>query len=59
MTNEDDFTLDNIYRYASDEELSAITHSIYNRIVGELEIPDYVLTDKQLHKIAKGLRKPQ
>lgn len=25
------FTLDNIYKYASDEELSAIVHSILNR----------------------------
>ena len=55
----DYLTLDNIYKYASIEELEAIVHSIYNRIVEELEIPDYVLTDKQLHKLAKGLRKPQ
>lgn len=57
-------TLDNIFQYANDEELEAIVHSIHNRILGELivlgRIPDNIrMTDKELHKIAKGLRKPQ
>ena len=30
-TQYEQFTLDNIYKYASDEELSAIVHSILNR----------------------------
>ena len=52
------YTLDNIFRYASDEELEAIVHSIYGRIC---DVNEYAngLTDKELHKLAKGLRKPQ
>jgi len=66
------FTLDNIFQYASDEELEAIVHSIHNRILGELivlgrikiynnQIPQIplLMTDKELHEVAKGLRKPQ
>ena len=58
------FTLYNIFKYAKDEELEAIVHSIHNRILGELivlgRIPDNILmTDKELHEVAKGLRKPQ
>jgi len=57
------FTLYNIFKYANDDELEAIVHSIHNRILGELivlgRIPDNILmTDKELHKLAKGLRKP-
>ena len=65
-------TLDNIYKYASDEELEAIVHSIIGRLweqkegvfnrfnnkelkFAEISKP----TDKELHKLAKGLRKPQ
>ena len=70
-------TLDKIYKYASDEELEAIVHSIIDRLWdqqnGTFEIMElyeknihaeqmahmYKPTDKELHKLAKGLRKPQ
>ena len=50
-------TLDYIFKNASNEELEAIVHSIYNRIRNYEE--DYKLSDKILNEIAKGLRKPQ
>ena len=60
------FTLDNIFQYANDEELEAIVHSIWNRIKYDNDTGGYIshreaqyVTDKVLHKIAKGLRKPQ
>jgi len=51
-------TLDYIFKNASDEELEAIVHSIYGRIC---DVNEYAngLTDKELHKLAKELRKPQ
>jgi len=55
-------TLDHIYKYASDDELRAIVHSIVGRLwkqillnPTEIDMP----TDKELNKLAKGLRKPQ
>ena len=65
MSSKDDYialtadvmTLDNIFKNASDEELEAIVHSIYNRIRNYEE--DYKLSDKILNEIAKELRKPQ
>ena len=57
-------TLDNIYKYASDEELEAIVHSIVGRLWAhwkESGINPNLLkpTDKDLHEVANGLRKPQ
>ena len=57
-------TLDNIYKYASDEELEAIVHSIIGRTWEQWKksgINPNLLkpTDKELHEVAKGLRKPQ
>jgi len=57
-------TLDNIYKYASDEELEAIVHSIIGRTWEQWKKsgtnPNLLKpTDKELHKVAKGLRKPQ
>ena len=66
----DYLTLDNIYKYASDEELEAIVHSIIGRF-WEQQIKDnnFIISkddvgvlkpyDKELHKLAKELRKPQ
>ena len=56
-------TLDNIYKYASDEELEAIVHSIIGRTWEQWKksgINPNLLkpTDKELHEVAKGLRKP-
>lgn len=48
------FTLENIFNEASEEELSAIVHSI----IGRLEI-SCTITDKEIHEVVKGLRKPQ
>ena len=55
MIPNDIFTLANIYKYANDEELSAIVHSIYGRINDVNEFADG-LTDKELAKIVKELR---
>ena len=60
----DYLTLDNIYKYASDEELEAIVHSIIGRTWEQWKksgINPNLLkpTDKELHEVAKGLRKPQ
>ena len=57
-------TLDNIYKYASDEELEAIVHSIIGRTWEQWKksgINPNLLkpTDQELHEVAKGLRKPQ
>ena len=57
-------TLDNIYKYASDEELEAIVYSIIGRTWEQWKksgINPNLLkpTDKELHEVAKGLRKPQ
>jgi hypothetical protein len=52
-------TLDNIYKYASDEELEAIVFSIVGRLWGQCYPHDKMPTDKELHEVAKGLRKPQ
>ena len=59
-------TLDNIYKYASDDELRAIVSSIhlrlgfyYKQIMDKYSIEGYELTDKEINKVAKGLRKPQ
>ena len=57
-------TLDNIYKYASDEELEAIVHSIIGRTWEQWKksgINPNLLkpTDKELHEVAKGLRTPQ
>ena len=53
-----ELTLDYIFKNASDEELEAIVHSIYGRICDVNEYADG-LTDKELHKLAKGLRNPK
>ena len=58
MIPSDIFTLANIYKYTSDEELSAIVHSIYGRINDVNEFADG-LTDKELNKIVKELRTPK
>ena len=58
MIPNDIFTLANIYKYANDEELSAIVHSIYGRINDVNEFADG-LTDKELAKIVKELRTPK
>ena len=57
-------TLDNIYKYASVEELEAIVHSIVGRVWEQWKksgINPNLLkpTDQELHEVAKGLRKPQ
>jgi environmental stress-induced protein Ves len=69
-------TLDKIYKYASDEELETIVHSIVGRLWEQqmkdinfitrkkryhnwIDIGVLKPTDKELHKLAKGLRKPQ
>jgi len=65
-----ELTLDYIFKNASDEELEAIVHSIIGRF-WEQQINDtnFILskddvgvlkpTDKELHKLAKGLRNPK
>ena len=64
----DYLTLDNIYKYASDEELEAIVHSIVGRVWEQwkksetkrkYDVNLLKPTDKDLHEVAKGLRKPQ
>tara|TARA_R110002020_G_scaffold64430_4_gene170956 strand:+ start:1615 stop:1833 length:219 start_codon:yes stop_codon:yes gene_type:complete len=66
---DDILTLDNIYKYASDEELSAIVHSILNRFfdlstkgLSQIQI-DYLTkfyaTDKEIAEIVRRLRTPQ
>jgi len=60
-------TLDNIFTYASEDELSAIVHSIIGRLWEQKHYSEWgkdtccrnIPTDKELHKLAKGLRKPQ
>ena len=57
-------TLDYIFRNASDEELEAIVHSIVGRVWEQWKKsgvnPNLLKpTDKELHEVAKGLRKPQ
>jgi len=57
-------TLDNIYKYASEEELSAIVHSIFGRLCNyEKETTGKIssngFTDKEFDEVVKGLRKPQ
>ena len=57
-------TLENIYKYANDEELEAIVHSIIGRTWEQWKKsgtnPNLLKpTDKELHEVAKGLRKPQ
>jgi len=70
-TPENLFTLENIYKYASDDELETIVHSIIGRtwalkkrIFDIKGLHDHVAeickpTDQELHVITKGLRKPQ
>jgi len=60
-------TLDYIFKNASDEELEAIVHSIVGRLWEQKHYSEWgkdtccrnIPTDKELHKLAKGLRKPQ
>ena len=61
-------TLENIYKYANDGELSAIVHSIIDRINDRLKESYYEggsdvkripISDKEIHEIVMGLRKPQ
>jgi len=63
-------TLDNIYNYASDEELETIVHSIIGRfweqqikdnnfIISKDDVGVLKPTDKELHEVAKGLRTPK
>ena len=54
-------TLENIYKYASDEDLESIVHSIIGRLWEQCFYNSYDIkpTDKMLHILAKGLRKPQ
>ena len=56
-----ELTLDYIFKNASDEELEAIVHSIIGRLWEQCFYNSYDIkpTDKQLHILAKGLRKPQ
>ena len=59
-----ELTLDYIFKNASDEELEAIVHSIVGRLWEHWHIsscnPNLLKpTDKDLHEVAKGLRKPQ
>ena len=58
------FTLENIYKYASEEELSAIVHSIFGRLcdyerrsMGNVSSNGF--TDKEFNEVVKGLRKVQ
>ena len=64
MIPNDIFILANIYKYASDEELETIVHSIIGRVWAhwkESGINPNLLkpTDKELHEVAKGLRTPK
>ena len=61
-------TLDYIFKYANDGELSAIIHSIIDRINDRLKESYYEggsdvkripISDKEIHEIVMGLRKPQ
>jgi|TARA_Y100000310_G_C20637860_1_gene792198 hypothetical protein len=61
-TPENLFTLENIYKYASEKELSAIVHSIIGRLWKQQgdnltnfddQIPHP--TDKEVHQLVKGL----
>ena len=63
-TPENLFTLENIYKYASEEELSAIVHSIFGRLcdyerqsMGNVSSNGF--TDKEFNEVVKGLRKVQ
>tara|TARA_B100000470_G_scaffold117315_1_gene90519 strand:+ start:3097 stop:3303 length:207 start_codon:yes stop_codon:yes gene_type:complete len=49
------FTLDNIYKYASDEELAAIVRSILNKLICT-EITSRNINDKELAEVVKRLR---
>ena len=58
------FTLDNIFKYASEEELSAIVHSIFGRLcdyerrsMGNVSSNGF--TDMEFNEVVKGLRKAQ
>ena len=58
------FTLENIFNEASEEELSAIVHSIIGRLDYSMETKygfpiSCTITDKEIHEVVKGLRKPQ
>jgi|TARA_Y100000310_G_C20637860_1_gene792199 hypothetical protein len=70
MHQKEMFTLENIYKYASDDELETIVHSIIGRtwalkkrIFDAVSLSEpvsiYKPTDQELHVIAKGLRTPQ
>ena len=75
MIPNDIFTLANIYKYANDEELETIVHSIIGRlweqqlkdnkfeiIQNAEEIKDVAITkptDQELAKLTKGLRTPK
>ena len=64
MIPNDIFTLANIYKYTSDEELETIVHSIIGRLWEQLEYgtkQGNVLkpTDQELATLAKGLRTPK
>jgi len=66
MHQKEMFTLENIYKYASEEELSAIVHSIIGRLWEQqgdnlTNFGDQITqpTDKEVHQLVKGLRTPQ
>ena len=64
MIPNDIFTLANIYKYTSDEELETIVHSIIGRVWAYWKEsgtnPNLLKpTDKELHEVAKGLRTPK
>ena len=55
---------ENIFKYASEEELSAIVHSIFGRLcdyerrsMGNVSSNGF--TDKEFNEVVKGLRKVQ
>ena len=57
-------TLDYIFKNTSDDELEAIVHSIIGRVWEQWKKsgtnPNLLKpTDKELHEVTKGLRKPQ
>ena len=58
-----ELTLDYIFKNASDEELEALVHSITNRLFADSShyymIDRDRLTDKYIAEFVKGLRKPQ
>ena len=58
MIPNDIFTLANIYKYASDDELRAIVSSICLRVSEETR-HIFFLTDWELNEVAKGLRTPK